>query len=37
VLLQCRKGAKPGLIIEEEHLQDTDGHPSDYYRRLYHI
>ncbi len=37
VLLQCRKGAKPGLKIEEECLQNTDGTPSEYYRRLYHI
>jgi len=37
VLLQCRKGAKPGLIIEEEYLQNADGTPSEYYRRLYHI
>ncbi len=37
VLLQCRKGAKPGLIIEEEHLRGQDGTPSEYYRRLYHI
>ncbi len=37
VLLQCRKGAKPGLIIEEECLQTASGEPSDYYRRLYHI
>ena len=37
VLLQCRKGAKPGLIIEEACLQDASGKPSDYYRRLYHI
>lgn len=37
VLLQCRKGAKPGLIIEENHLQEEDGTPSEYYRRLYHI
>lgn len=37
VLLQCRKGAKPGLIIEEEALQDETGNPSEYYRRLYHI
>lgn len=37
VLLQCRKGGKPGLVIEEEHLQDTDGSPSAYYRKLYHI
>ncbi len=37
VLLQCRKGAKPGLVIEEEVLQDEAGNPSEYYRRLYHI
>ena len=37
VLLQCRKGAKPGLIIEEEYLQESSGEPSEYYRRLYHI
>lgn len=37
VLLQCRKGAKPGLIIEEECLQTPTGEPSEYYRRLYHI
>ncbi|MBR2937605.1 MAG: methyltransferase [Oscillospiraceae bacterium] len=37
VLLQCRKGAKPGLIIEEECLQDAQGAPTEYYRRLYHI
>ena len=37
ILLQCRKGAKPGLIIEEACLQNASGTPSDYYRRLYHI
>ena len=37
VLLQCRKGAKPRLIIEEAYLQEADGQPSEYYRRLYHI
>ena len=37
VLLQCRKGAKPGLIIEEEALQNSDGTPTEYYRRVYHI
>lgn len=37
VLLQCRKGAKPGLIIEEECLQTEAGEHSAYYRRLYHI
>ena len=37
IFLQCRKGAKPGLIIEEEYLQNESGKPSEYYRRLYHI
>lgn len=37
VLLQCRKGGKPGLLLEEEHLQEADGSPSAYYRKLYHI
>ena len=37
VLVQCRKGGKPGLIWEEEYLQDTDGNPSDFYRQLYHL
>ena len=37
VFLQCRKGGKPGLIIEEECLQTSDGTPSEFYRRLYHI
>lgn len=37
VLLQCRKGANPGLVIEEAHLKTSDGAPSDYYRKLYHL
>jgi len=37
VLLQCRKGGKPGLSIEEAYLQEADGTPSAYYRKLYHI
>lgn len=37
VLVQCRKGAKPGLIWEEEYLHEADGTPSRYYRRLYHL
>ncbi len=37
ILLQFRKGAKPGLIIEEGHLHDAPGIPSDYYREIYHI
>lgn len=37
ILLQCRKGAKSGLVIEEAYLQEQDGTPSEYYRKLYHI
>ncbi len=37
VLLQFRKGGKPGLIWQEESLAAQDGTPTDYYRRLYHI
>ena len=37
ILLQCRKGGKPGLIWEEETLSHCDGSPTDYYRTLYHL
>lgn len=37
VMVQCRKGGKPGLIWEEVFLYDSSGVPSDDYRRLYHI
>jgi tRNA1(Val) A37 N6-methylase TrmN6 len=37
ILLQLRKGSKPGLVWEEAFLHDTDGTPSEYYRKLYHI
>ena len=37
VLVQCRKGAKPGLIWEEESLHNADGNPTEYYRKLYHL
>ena len=37
ILIQFRKGGKPGLIWEEEALSHPDGTPTDYYRRLYHI
>ena len=37
ILVQCQKGAKPGLIWEEEYLHEPDGSPSEYYRNLYHI
>ena len=37
ILLQCRKGGKPGLVWEENCLQDTDGIPTAYYRNIYHL
>lgn len=37
VLLQFRKGGKPGLIWEEAALHRADGTPTDYYRKLYHL
>ena len=37
ILVQCRKGAKPGLIWEEASLHDKDGNPTDYYKTLYHL
>ena len=37
VLVQCRKGAKPGLIWEEAALHDRERHPTAYYNRIYHI
>lgn len=36
ILLQFRKGGKPGLSWEEECLHHADGTPTEYYRRLYH-
>lgn len=37
ILLQCRKGGKPGLIWEEAALFDANGDPTAYYRELYHL
>ena len=37
VLLQLRKGAKPGLKIEELALHHGDGTVTDDFRRIYHI
>ena len=37
VLVQCRKGAKPGLLWEEFSLHEPDGSPTEYYRKLYHL
>ena len=37
VLLQCRKGGKPGLSWEEVSLFNAEGQPTDYYKKLYHL
>ena len=37
VLVQCRKGAKPGLSWEELCLHQADGSISQDYRKLYHL
>ena len=37
ILLSCRKGGKPGLIIDELILYHSDGTPTDDYRRIYHL
>lgn len=37
ILLQCRKGAKPGMLWEEAALHHADGSPTPYYKELYHL
>jgi tRNA1(Val) A37 N6-methylase TrmN6 len=37
VLVQLRKGGKPGLSWEEVCLHEADGSYSEYYRNLYHL
>ena len=37
ILIQLRKGAKPGLIWEEISLHHPDGTPTDSYNAIYHI
>ena len=37
VLIQCRKGAKSGLIWEDALLYDKDGQPTEYYKKIYHL
>ena len=36
ILLQCRKGGKPGLKIDELSLYSPDGTPTEHRRRIYH-
>jgi len=37
ILVQCRKGAKPGLIWQELCLFEADGALTDRYREIYHL
>lgn len=37
ILLQLRKGGKPGLKIEEAALFDNQGEPTPYYKSVYHM
>ena len=37
VLIQCRKGGKPGLKWEEWILFDSQGNPTTQYKPLYHL
>lgn len=37
ILLQFRKGAKPGLLWEEIVLYNTDGSPTPKYNEIYHL
>ena len=37
VLVQCRKGGKPGLQWEEWALYDRQGQPTSVYKSLYHL
>ncbi len=37
ILLQFRKGGKPGLILEEVSLFDNENNPTDFYRSAYHM
>ena len=37
ICLQLRKGGKPGLIIEEASLFDTNHEPTAFYKSVYHI
>ena len=36
ILMQCRKGGRPGLLIDELSLCHTDGTPTSDRRRIYH-
>lgn len=37
ILLACRRGGKPGLMIDELTLYHSDGTPTDDHNRIYHL
>ena len=37
ILLSCRRGGRPGLMIDELTLHNNDGSPTGDYRRIYHL
>ena len=37
VMVQCRKGGKPGLLWEEAALFQANGEATDFYRQMYHM
>lgn len=37
ILLKFRKGGKPGLVITEQALYDSNEDPTTYYRTIYHL
>lgn len=37
IVLQFRKGAKPGLIMTDLDLHDKNGNPTAVYRAIYHL
>lgn len=37
ILLQFRKGGKPGLVIDEVTLFDKENNPTDFYKAVYHF
>ncbi len=37
IALKLRKGAAPGLTLRELNLKDSQGNPTDDYRRIYHM
>ena len=37
ILVQCRKGARPGLVWESLNLFEADGTPTGRYREIYHL